>query len=279
METALNKIGKCPICGKGEMVEGSLGYMCNFLKDAEDKCSFNIYHTYFGKVITEEIAKELNTSGRTPVFHDLQKKDGTLFSAALVIDQDKSKVVPEFSNQILNIKCPNCNSEIEELLSGYACVKFHKTDDKNNKLCNFFVPKQIAGREIPIQAVECLCEEKITPFMNGFKDREGKEFETRLYLNPDMKISFSNNVCKCPQCGGDIYAGKKAYNCSNWQDEKIRCSFTVWKEMYGRRITPEEVSILCENKETKILSGFRDKEGNTFERKLCIDESFKVRAI
>ena len=279
MENTLNKIGKCPICHQGDMVEGTLGYTCNYLKSAEDKCSFNIYHTYFGKVITEEIAKELINNGRTSVFHDLQKKDGTVFSASLIIDKEKNKIVPEFANEILSVKCPNCNSDIEELLSGYACVNFHKTDENNQKICNFFIPKQIAGREIPIQAVKALCTARITPFMSGFNTNDGKEFEARLQLDQEMKISFSNTVCKCPNCNGDIYAGKKAYNCSNWQNEQIRCSFTVWKEMYGRKITAEEVSILCKNKETVILSGFRDKEGNTFERKLIIDESFKVRAI
>jgi hypothetical protein len=279
METVLKKIGKCPICSKGELVEGALGYMCNYCKNLEDKCSFNIYHTYFGKKITEEIAKELIENGKTEVFHDLQKKDGTLFSAALVIDPEKSKIIPEFANQVLGVKCPNCNSNVEELLSGYACVNFHKTDEKNDRLCNFFVPKQIAGREIPIQAVECLCKEKITPFMNGFKTSDGKEFIARLQLNPDMKISFSNYVCKCPQCGGDIYAGRKAYNCSNYKNEDIKCSFTIWKEMYGRNITVDEVLLLCENKETGVLSGFRDKEGNPMERKIIIDESFNVKTI
>ena len=40
--------------------------------------------------------------------------------------------------------------------------------------------------------------------------------------------------------------------------------------MSGRSITPEEAIELCEKKETPVLTGFRDKNGQPMERKLSL---------
>ena len=46
-----------------------------------DKCTFNIYHSYWGKEITEEIARQLITTGKTDIFHDLDRKSTRLNSS------------------------------------------------------------------------------------------------------------------------------------------------------------------------------------------------------
>ena len=273
----IKSIGLCPVCKKGHMVEGSLGYSCNYFKSMDDKCKFNIYHTYFGKVITEEIALQLLEKGETDVFNDLQKKDGTVFSAKLAIIDGMVK--PVFSNKILEHHCPACGGNVEELLTGYACENYNKHDDSGYRKCNLFIPKVIASREIPPQAAEILLQGKETPFMTGFRAKSGDEFTSRLVLQKDLSVSFSNNICKCPKCGGNIYVGKKAYNCSNYRNENIKCDFVIWREMLGRQITIEEAVELIENKETKLLSGFHDKEGNLIERKLILNEELKVKLV
>ena len=53
----IKDLGLCPICQKGHIMKGSLGYSCNYFKNMNDKCTFNIYHSYWGKEITEEIAR------------------------------------------------------------------------------------------------------------------------------------------------------------------------------------------------------------------------------
>ena len=58
-----------------------------------------------------------------------------------------------------------------------------------------------------------------TPFMTGFKSREGNDFSSRLVLTENLDISFDNTLCKCPKCGGNLYINKKAYNCSNYRNE------------------------------------------------------------
>lgn len=276
-ENEIKSIGRCPVCGKGRMMKGSLGYSCNYFKNINDKCTFNIYHTYWGKEITEEIAEQLITAGETEVFHDLVRKDGISFSASLAIED--GKIVPRFANDTLNNRCPQCGGKIEILLSGFACENYHKKGPNGEKLCHVFIPKMIAKREITPQTAEILLSEKKTPFLKGFKANSGEEFTARLILNEEYKLSFDNTICKCPKCGGDIYMNKKAYNCSNYRNQDIQCNFVIWREIAQREISPEEVISLCEKKETEMLSGFKDKEGNQIERKLLLTEDFNVKLL
>lgn len=64
----IKDLGLCPICQKGHIMKGSLGYSCNYFKNMNDKCTFNIYHSYWGKEITEEIARQLITTGKQIYF-------------------------------------------------------------------------------------------------------------------------------------------------------------------------------------------------------------------
>ena len=82
----IKDLGLCPICQKGHIMKGSLGYSCNYFKNMNDKCTFNIYHSYWGKEITEEIARQLITTGKTDIFHDFHNKKGVPFSAYLTIE-------------------------------------------------------------------------------------------------------------------------------------------------------------------------------------------------
>ena len=46
--------------------------------------------------------------------------------------------------------------------------------------------------------------------------------------------------------------------------------------MLGRKISEEEAIQLCQNKETDVLTGFKKKDESAIERKLVINEEFKV---
>ena len=229
----IKDLGLCPICQKGHIMKGSLGYSCNYFKNMNDKCTFNIYHSYWGKEITEEIARQLITTGKTDIFHDFHNKKGVPFSAYLTIEN--GIVIPSFVNEVLETPCPVCGREIEILLNGYACKGYSQKDKNNNRVCNLYIPKTIAQREIPLEAAEILAKGKKTPFMTGFKSREGNDFSSRLVLTENLDISFDNTLCKCPKCGGNLYINKKAYNCSNYRNEAIKCDFVIWTFYNSRR--------------------------------------------
>lgn len=266
------KLGICPKCKKGEIVKGSIGYSCNYFKNIDDKCTFNIYKEYFGKEITEDIALQIIEKGETEVFSDLIKKDGNIFSASLKYED--GFIRPHFKNTNLQTKCPACGSDVEILISGYACSNYLKKNDDENHLCNVFIPKIVAGRTINSEEAEMLLTEKKTPFLDGFFNKNGKAFSSRLFFKKNGGVSFDPVLCKCPKCGGNMYIGEKAYNCSNFHNEKIKCNFSIWREISYREITPEEAITLCEQKITPILK-FSNKNGS-FERKLTINDEFKI---
>jgi hypothetical protein len=270
---AIIKLGICPKCGKGQIVKGSIGYSCNHFKSPEDKCTFSIYKEYFGKEITEDIALLLIEKGETNVFTDLVKKDGGIFSASLRYEDGFIK--PHFKNEVLQPKCPVCGNDVEVLGNGYACVDYHKKDKSENRICNVYIPKTIAGRSISVHEAETLLNGGKTLFLDGFINKNNKPFLSRLFLNKNGGVSFDSILCKCPKCGGDMYVGEKAYNCSNFRKEDIKCNFSIWREISRREITPDEAITLCEEKITPTLSGFSNKDGN-FDCQLTINEDFKV---
>ena len=247
--------------------------MCNYFKSLDDKCVFYIYPEYFGKEITDEMVMLFIKKKETKIFENLKKKDGTTFSASLAYIDGFIK--PNFKNKVLDQPCPKCGGKIEALANGYACINFHNKKTEGSRVCNVYIPKAIAGRSITIIEAEMLLKEGKTHFLHAFKNNNNKIFSSRLFLNESGGVAFDSKLCKCPKCGGDMYIGEKAYNCSNFSNEKIKCEFSIWREISRRQISPEEAIILCENNITPILSGFSNDKGD-FERKLTINDDFKI---
>lgn len=278
IKVELKKIGTCPVCGIGQVVTGSNGYMCNHFKSLEDQCQFAIYKSYFGKEITEELATKLINDGETEIFTDLIKKDGSCFSASLKIEDGFVK--PHFANKIMDFQCPVCESDVEELAGGYACVNYknNREDEDDERDCNFFIPKTVAQYTLTNKDVKNLIEKGETDFIEDkFLNKQSETFSARLVRSEDGTLKFSNILCKCPKCKtGDIYSAPKGYNCSNYKDENIKCNFVVWKQIAGRDISAKEAVTLCENKVTPLLSGFRSKEKGEFSKMLSLNEEYKV---
>lgn len=73
----------------------------------------------------------------------------------------------------------------------------------------------------------------------------------------------------CPKCEkGKIIETPKAYSCSQWKSEN--CSFAIWKEMAQKKITETHVKSLLKSGQTKVIKGFKNKEGNPFDALLKI---------
>ncbi len=285
IDTTLVKLGTCPVCGKGEMVQGSIGYSCNYFRSLEDKCTFNIYKEYFQKEITPEIATQLITAGRTDIFDDFKNKAGDKFTARLIVAD--GRVHPDFVNEYLPEPCPVCGGKVEIFHTGYGCENYHETDAAGGRACPLFIRGVVCDRAITPDIAVTLLQGKKTAVLDGFTspakpedDPTGtkKQFSARLYLDDNHMVKFDNELCKCPKCGGQIYIRDKAYNCSKYRDEAIKCSFVIWREMRGREITPDEAAQLCEKGRTETLHGFRGKEGE-YSRQLILTPDFTVKMI
>ena len=260
----------CPKCGKGKILKGANAYACNYFKSLDDKCDFRIYETYFGKEITDELVEQLISVQETEVFQDLKKKDGSTFSASLFYEDGFIK--PKFRNKTLEISCPICQGQIEETPFAYVC---ENALEKENTSCSLYISKVIAKHRLSSKELEeLLTQSHTSSFISDFEDGEGENFSARLLLE-EGKIIFNSLVCKCPKCGdGDLRVTKKSYSCSNWKNKS--CDFSIWREISFREITPEEIKVLCEDKITPVLKGFKAKDGKKYDGKLSLNDDFKI---
>lgn len=278
---AVTYLGPCPVCGKGQIAEGNVVYRCNYIKDLkDDKCDFRIFKTYNGAEITPEHVKQLLKDGKTEII-EFTSQAGNKFNGYLTIEGQEVEM--KFANGLENLPqleapCPICGEPVYIFNTGYGCKNIHELDENGEKKCNLWISKTIAGRAIKEKEAEQLLLEKKTGFLDGFRNNQGNLFSTRLVLDDEGNIHFDSTVCKCPKCGGDVKIGNKSYNCSNWKT--TGCTFNIWREIAYRKITPEEVQQLCEDKATKILEGFKNKDKTkTFSGQLILSDDFAVKIL
>ena len=71
----------------------------------------------------------------------------------------------------------------------------------------------------------------------------------------------------CPKCEkGKVIETPKAYSCSQWKSDN--CSFAIWKEMAQKKITETHVKSLLKSGQTKVIKGFKNREGKPFDAAL-----------
>lgn len=97
------------------------------------------------------------------------------FSAYLTIEN--GIVIPSFVNEVLETPCPVCGREIEILLNGYACKGIRKRTRTTTEFVTSIYPNYCTKRNT-IGSSRNTCQRKKTPFMTGFKSREGMIFFT-----------------------------------------------------------------------------------------------------
>lgn len=276
----VNYLGTCPVCGKGQIAEGNTVYRCNYAASMEDKCDFHVFKTYSGAEITPEHIKQIIENGRTESI-DFTSQAGKKYKGFLYIDGSEIKMEYDNNNDSLpqlNTPCPICGETVYIFSTGYGCKNIHETDEAGLKKCNLWINKVISQREIRPEEAEQLLQNGKTDFLDGFIDKNGNEFSSRLALNDQGNIVFDSTICKCPKCGGDIKIGKKAYNCTNYKSNG--CNFTIWREIGYRKITPEEVKQLCEEKATRVLDGFKNKDGSkTYSAQLILTPDYQVKTL
>ena len=92
LEVELHRIGPCPVCGKGQMLQGAAGWTCDYFRTLDDKCTFTIFSSYSNYLLTEEDAVALIRDGRT-MKHNFMTQSGKGFVARLVLEDGKVKDV------------------------------------------------------------------------------------------------------------------------------------------------------------------------------------------
>lgn len=268
LEVTLHRIGPCPVCGKGQMLQGSAGWTCDYFRTINDKCTFTIFEKYNGYYLTEEDAVALITEGKTAM-HEFVTKEGKPFTARLV--RDGTHIHVQGDNRVLSVPCPICNSRVRETQKGYICDNYFNEGEEH---CNVYIPKTICNREMTLNEVETVLEKGETEVLDGFSAQD-RVFSAFLTMDKDGTCRLDSTVCLCPKCGGKLYSGTKAFTCGNFTDPEINCTFLIWRNVSGHIMTLNEVRTLCTHRQTPVLT-FRSMAGTEYSGRLVINDQWKV---
>ncbi|MGC5772943.1 DNA topoisomerase 3 [Paenibacillus pabuli] len=84
---------------------------------------------------------------------------------------------------------------------------------------------------------------------------------------PGVRESLAS--CPAPGCTGQIIEGKKGYGCTRFKEG---CSFVIWKEYVGKKITSTMLKALIEKGSTQVLS-FKRKDGSTVKARIILQDA------
>lgn len=79
----------------------------------------------------------------------------------------------------------------------------------------------------------------------------------------------------CPLCGGELTTTPFGFGCINYSNEEKQCKFSIGK-ILGKQIKEEDFKDLIINKKTKLIKGFKSKNGKKFDAFLVLNEDGNV---
>lgn len=267
----MKKIGTCPICNKGKLLEFEDKFQCNFMHSDQNFCNFFIYKSYSGKNLSLEMVLDLILHHQTKFYCDFINESGEKFEAALKISN--GFIVFKFKDQILgNCRCVNCNGEIYRTVKGFGCENYFL------KRCGMFVYSSYNGVILTEEHVRHLVSGENTPFISNFLSNSGTYFSAKLYVDDsDFRVLFDYKIGDCPKCKfGSIMKMEKFYGCSNFLSD-IKCDFIIWPSIFGYEISFLDVEIILSGDSTESKSF--QWNSKSFEGCLSLDESLKLRVI
>ena len=91
-------------------------------------------------------------------------------------------------------------------------------------------------------------------------------------LSANIQSNSSKVIGTCPKCKKPIIEGKKGYGCSGYKEG---CTFVIWKEAFGTKISKENAVKLLKGETTAELS-CKKKDGTTYKSKFKLDENFEL---
>lgn len=146
----------------------------------------------------------------------------------------------------------------------------------------------IKDLEVSNIVTTAIWESKLKKVAEGKEDigvfyKEITEFTKKIVIDifsNSSDVSFSkeiNSLGTCPFCkDGLIIEFTKSYGCSNWNKDNFKCKFSIWKIIYGKKITTNIVSQLLKNGITKKIDNLKNSKGTSFSAKLKLNNDGKI---
>ena len=95
---------------------------------------------------------------------------------------------------------------------------------------------------------------------------------TSELLSCDKLFAHKDSDCKCPKCGtGTMQFYGKVVRCDN-----VECGLPVFRLKANRTLSDEEIKDLLTEGHTKLLKGFKSKQGKSFDAIVAFDGEFNT---
>lgn len=95
---------------------------------------------------------------------------------------------------------------------------------------------------------------------------------TTELLACDKIFGHKDFGCCCPKCGnGNMLFYGKVVRCDN-----AECALPVFRQIAGKTLSDAEMTELLKNGQTKLLNGFRSKQGKPFSAIVAFDSEFNT---
>lgn len=170
-----------------------------------------------------------------------------------------------------------------------------------------FIPELFANGYIKIDKKNILITELGKVLINSVRNspikslsniEETTRWETFLEENPiafeeeiksfikeavtkDLKIQLpvDENQILCPLCSNPIRPGTTKTGIKNWYctGYKNGCSFKIWEQFNGIKLSQKDVTLLCANKKTHLKNFISKKTGKEFKARLYLDSNHEIK--
>lgn len=166
--------------------------------------------------------------------------------------------------------CPCCGRRMQNMKFSILC-------DPQSGGCGLKINREVAGKKLPLSALNALAEGKPTALIKGFTSKAGKTFDYRLIVDKnEKKVTWYKDESaasapqmapkSCPCCGSQMTPDKWKIACS--------CGLTIYRAYAGAGLTENEIDLLLAGKPVKKM-GMTSKAGKKFNANLVLNKEAK----
>ena len=109
-------------------------------------------------------------------------------------------------------------------------------------------------------------------YIQSIKKTASEWFGIIKKANNKQFVSETEKQLICPICSKKLHKHDWGYGCTGYKEG---CKFRVGSTIAGKKITENQVILLCKNGRTNIIKGFKSKAGNDFDAYLVVDKQKK----
>lgn len=149
-------------------------------------------------------------------------------------------------------RCPKCGELLSMSGNSYVCD------------CGNRIQRNVAGVEItPTMLEELINGEILGPFTFRKKDRSVFKARIKMEERGDLKFVFGTGMA-CPLCGKELRSNRGGFFCD--------CGLSLYRKVKEKTLTDKQLEDLATKGHTKVIAGFKKKDGDTFSARLVLDK-------